>query len=59
MKRNFMVLVAVFTAVYTMAQNNESKGKIEVVEGGKGFYYESILKDVRDVDEQLGGERAL
>ena len=36
-----------------MAQNNVSKGKIEVVERGKGYYYESILKDVRAVDDQL------
>ena len=48
-----MVLIAVVMSVYAMAQNNVSKGKIEVVEGGKGFYYESILKDVRAVDEKM------
>ncbi len=53
MKRKLMVLIAVVMSVYAMAQNNVSKGKIEVVEGGKGFYYESILKDVRAVDEKM------
>ena len=53
MKRNLLILMAVFMATYSLAQVNKSKGKIEVVEGGKGFYYESILKDVREVDEQL------
>jgi len=53
MKQNLVLLFAMFISIMAMAQNNESKAKIEVVEGGKGFYYESILKDVRDVEEQL------
>lgn len=32
---------------------NVSKGKVIVDEKGKGYYYESILKDIRDVDEKL------
>jgi bleomycin hydrolase len=40
-------------SMYTMGQDNADKGKMEVVKGGKGFYYESILKDIRAVDEQL------
>ncbi len=38
------------------AQNvaqNVSKGKIITEEKGKGFYYESILKDVTAVEEKL------
>lgn len=53
MKRKFIGLLAVLFSMYATAQNNVSKGKMEEVEGGKGFYYESILKDIRDVDEQL------
>ncbi len=53
MKRNLIGLLILLLSFGAMAQNNVSKGKIEVVEGGKGFYYESILKDVRAVDEQL------
>ncbi len=56
MKRNLVVLLAVTLTLSAAAQKNVSKGKVEVVEGGKGFYYESILKDVRDVDEQLNEE---
>ena len=53
MKRKLIGLVSLFIAFGAVAQKNVNKGKIEVVEGGKGFYYESILKDVRDVEEQL------
>ena len=53
MKRKVFGLLAVLVSVCATAQNNVSKAKMEVVEGGKGFYYESILKDVRAVDQQL------
>jgi len=53
MKRTIIGLIVMLMSMTAMAQNNVSKGKIEVVERGKGYYYESILKDVRAVDEQL------
>ncbi|QGY45111.1 peptidase C1 [Maribellus comscasis] len=53
MKRNFLALMGLLFAFGTMAQKNEDKGKLEVVEQGKGFYYESILKDVNAVEDKL------
>ncbi len=53
LKKKLVMLAVLLTGFSAMAQENVSKGKIEEVEGGKGFYYESILKDVRDVDEKL------
>ncbi|HNX56289.1 MAG TPA: C1 family peptidase [Prolixibacteraceae bacterium] len=53
MKRIFFVAgLAMLMATGGMAQN-VSKGKVEVEQKGKGFYYESILKDVNAVDEKL------
>lgn len=42
--------MAIF-AQFALAQN-VSKGKIITENKGKGFYYESILKDVREVEEK-------
>ncbi len=56
MKKNLFILLAIIVSISAAAQKNVSKGKVEVVEGGKGYYYESILKDVSDVDEQLKEE---
>jgi len=53
MKRTIIGLIVMLMSMTAMAQNNVSKGKIEVVERGKGYYYESILKDINAVDEQL------
>lgn len=39
--------------VFTGISQNTSKGKVITEEKGKGFYYESILKDVRSVEEKL------
>lgn len=44
-------LAAVF-ALNTQAQD-ASKGKVITEDKGKGFYYESILKDVREVEEKM------
>lgn len=52
-KKGFMMLAGVLAALGVVGQNNVSTGKMEEEKGGKGFYYESILKDVRAVDEQL------
>ncbi len=38
------------------AQINKDKAKIQVIEKGKGFYYESILKDVNAVNDSLENE---
>ncbi len=48
-----LTILAVAFCFSTMAQKNVSKGKIEVYEQGKGYYYDSILKDIRNVDESL------
>lgn len=52
-KRNFIALFAIFLALSSLAQKNVSKGKIKVEEKGKGYYYESILKDVNAVNDSL------
>ncbi len=53
MKRKITVLLGLLVSFGALAQKNEDKGKLEVVEQGKGFYYESILKDVNAVEEKL------
>ena len=40
----------------SFAQKNESQGKVEVYNQGEGYYYESILKDVNAVNEELEEE---
>jgi len=44
--------VFVSMAIFSQAQN-VSKGKVITEEKGKGFYYESIMKDVSAVEEKL------
>ncbi len=53
MKNGFLFLLGLFVAFGALAQKNNDKGKIDIVEQGKGYYYESILKDVNAVNEQL------
>lgn len=53
MKRVLIAFCLVALFMPTMAQKNQDKAKFKVYEKGKGFYYESILKDVNDVDAQL------
>jgi len=43
-------LIAIFS--FGMQAQNVSKGKVITEEKGKGFYYESILKDVTAVEEK-------
>lgn len=40
----------------SFAQKNESQGKVEVYNQGEGYYYESILKDVNAINEELEEE---
>ncbi|WP_430971938.1 C1 family peptidase [Sunxiuqinia rutila] len=53
MNKHILNLLAIFLVLNCLAQENKSKGKVEVYDKGKGYYYESILKDVTAVDEQL------
>jgi len=48
----WIVGVFVSMAIFSQAQN-VSKGKVITEEKGKGFYYESIMKDVSAVEEKL------
>lgn len=56
MNRNLLTLIAILFVFNSFAQENKSKGKVEVYEQGKGYYYESILKDVNAVNEKLEEE---
>lgn len=56
MTKYLFTAVVVLFFFSSMAQKNTSKGKMQVYEKGKGFYYESILKDVSDVDNKLKKE---
>lgn len=47
---------ATVLALSSFAQKNESQGKVEVYNQGEGYYYESILKDVNAVNEELEEE---
>lgn len=56
MLKYLFTVVAMFFFFTSMAQKNTSKGKIQIYEKGKGYYYESILKDIRNVDDRLKKE---
>lgn len=53
MKKITLFLVISFVALGVTAQKNVSEGKFKVQKEGEGYYYESILKDVNAVNEQL------
>lgn len=53
MQKGIFALLALSIALNSLGQKNVSKGKVEINEKGKGYYYESILKDVNAIDEQL------
>jgi bleomycin hydrolase len=53
MKRTLLLSFCIFAFVLSSSAQNKSKGKIEIQEKGKGYYYETILKDVSAVDEEL------
>lgn len=50
MKKSALIGLILFFAMIVNAQNKD-KAKIEIQEKGKGFYYETILKDVNAVNE--------
>jgi len=52
-KKNVLVWLAVCFAFSAIAQKNRDEGKMEVIEQGAGYYYESILKDINAVNESL------
>lgn len=53
MNKRLLTLLSILLALNGFAQKNESEGKVEVYEQGKGYYYESILKDIHAVNEHL------
>ncbi len=57
MNKRLLVFFTVLLALNGVAQQNESKGKVEVYEKGRGYYYESILKDVQAINEKLEEEK--
>ena len=56
MYRILISLIALLTTIASFAQKNTDKGKVEIYQRGKGYYYESILKDVRTVNDSLEKE---
>ena len=56
MRRKIITLAAILISVSGMAQKNIDKGKVEVYEKGKGYYYETIMKDVNAVDDSMKKE---
>lgn len=53
MKKIILVVGLAASFVFGSQAQNVSKGKVVVDQKGKGFYYESILKDVSAVEEKL------
>ncbi len=53
MYRILFSMFALITVIPVFAQNNTDKGKVEIYQKGKGYYYESILKDVNAVNDSL------
>lgn len=53
MKRIFITAGVLALMVVSSQAQNKSKGKVVIEDKEKGFYYESILKDVKDVEEKL------
>ena len=51
MKKIVFMSLGLCMTMFVSAQNKD-KGKIDVQEKGKGFYYETILKDVNAVNEK-------
>ncbi len=49
-------ILVFFASLSAFAQTNTDKGKVEIYEKGKGYYYESILKDVGAVNDSLDKE---
>ncbi|MBI9034514.1 MAG: hypothetical protein JEZ03_08605 [Bacteroidales bacterium] len=58
MKKIVLTALSLCASTLMVTAQNQDKGKIDVVEGGKGYYYETILKDVNAVNETLEKEEA-
>ncbi len=56
MYRILLFTLALLATISAFAQKNTDKGKVEIYEGGKGYYYESILKDVNAVNDAIENE---
>ncbi len=59
MYRNLLSVIALFSGISLLAQNPVDKGNIEIFQRGKGYYYESILKDVSAINDSLEKEEEL
>ena len=55
MKQLLTLLSAALFALNLSAQNTD-KAKIEVYPKGKGFYYETIMKDISHVNDSIEAE---
>jgi bleomycin hydrolase len=53
MKRVFITVGLIASMITLNQAQNASKGKVITENKGKGFYYESILKDVKAIEEKL------
>jgi bleomycin hydrolase len=56
MNHYLLSVVALSTGISLLAQKPADKGKVEIFERGKGYYYESILKDVNAINDSLEEE---
>jgi bleomycin hydrolase len=53
MQRFLLSLIACLTGIMVFAQVNNDKGKVEVYQKEKGYFYESVLKNVEAVNDSL------
>lgn len=56
MNRILLLTIALLAIIPAIGQKNDNKGKVEIYERGKGYYYESILKDVNAVNDAIENE---
>ncbi|MDC1106324.1 C1 family peptidase [Prolixibacteraceae bacterium] len=52
MKKTLLTLAGAVLVSVAAAQTKDP-AKVQIIEGGKGYYYETILKDISKVDDQL------
>lgn len=53
MKQKLTTFLAMLIAISSMAQKNLDKGKIEVNEPGKGYFSETIMKDINAANKKV------
>ncbi len=53
MQRLLLTIIAVITGLSVFAQVNKDKGEAVIVNKEKGYFYESILKDINTVNDSL------